>query len=121
MYLVEETLFPGILVSDFHCNHLSHSSRHCYSQYLTAKVIDSDGQEIKSTTSSFYHFLRCLEWVPAYRPLEGEQQEKIYLRPSSVYLSSPEVKGLLGTHVSYVDIDPSRFTQALGKNVSAVV
>ncbi|TKS90196.1 hypothetical protein D9C73_024327 [Collichthys lucidus] len=87
---------------------------HCYSQYLTAKVIDSDGQEIKSTTSSFYHFLRCLEWVPAYRLLEGERQEKIYLSPSSVYLSSPEVKGLLGTHVSYVDIDPSRFTQALG-------
>lgn len=93
---------------------LSHS-RHHYSQYLTAQVIDSDGRPIKNTRSSFYHFLCRLEWVPAYRPLEGGQQERKYLCPNSVYISSPEVTSLLGTHVDYVDIHPSEFSRALGK------
>jgi len=94
---------------------LSHSSRHRYSQFLTAQVIDRDGQPIKSTKSSFSHFLSCLEWVPAYRPMEGEQRERKYLRPNSVYLTSPEITSLLGIHVCYVDIDPSEFSRALGK------
>lgn len=89
--------------------------RHRYSQYLTAQVIGADGQSIKSTKSSFCHFLSCLEWVPAYRPLEGEQRERKYLRPNAVYPASPEVTRLLGTHVHYVDIDPSEFSRALGK------
>ncbi|XP_031146992.1 protein NO VEIN isoform X1 [Sander lucioperca] len=94
---------------------------HRYSQYLTAQVIDSDGQPIKSTKSSFYHFLCCLEWVPAYRPMEGEQQERKYLCPNSVYLTSPEVTSLLGTHVCYVNIDPSEFSRALGMRQSISV
>lgn len=98
-------------------DHFYHSSRHSYSQYLTAQVIDSYGRPIRSTESSFYHFLRCLEWVPAYRPLEGEQRERKYLCPNSVYLTSPEVTNLLGTHVFYVDIDPSEFSRSLGKNL----
>ncbi|XP_047465584.1 protein NO VEIN isoform X3 [Mugil cephalus] len=85
---------------------------HLYSQYLTAQVINSDGQSIK-TKSSFYHFLCRLEWVPAYRPQEGEQLERKYLCPSSVYLKSPEVTELLGTHVYYVDMDSSEFSRAL--------
>ncbi|KAI3365403.1 hypothetical protein L3Q82_010485 [Scortum barcoo] len=92
-----------------------------YSQYLTAQVIDSNGREIKSTKSSFCHFLCCLEWVPAYRPMEGEQQERKYLRPNSVYLSSPEITSLLGTHVCYVDINPSEFSRALGMRQSISV
>ncbi|XP_069563541.1 uncharacterized protein [Brachyistius frenatus] len=87
---------------------------HCYSQYLTAQVIDDDGRPIRSTRSSFYLFLCRLEWVPAYRPLKGEQRERKYLRPSLVYLTSPEVTGLLGTHVDYVDVDSSEFSRALG-------
>ncbi|XP_029978405.1 protein NO VEIN isoform X2 [Sphaeramia orbicularis] len=87
---------------------------HCYSQYLTAQVIDSDGRQIKSTRSSFYYFLCRLEWLPAYRPTENGQQERMYLCPSLVYLASPEVSSLLGSHVSYVDIDPSEFSRALG-------
>ncbi|XP_074476701.1 uncharacterized protein LOC141758850 isoform X3 [Sebastes fasciatus] len=94
---------------------------HRYSQYLTAQVIDSDGHPIKSTKSSFDHLLRNLEWVPAYRPLEGEQQERKYLCPNSVYLPSPEVKSLLGTHVCYVDIDSSEFSRALGMRQSISV
>ncbi|XP_030610585.1 protein NO VEIN isoform X2 [Archocentrus centrarchus] len=87
---------------------------HCYSQYLTAQVIDSDGQPVKSTKSSFYHFLGRLEWVPAYRPQQGDEQERKYLCPSSVYLSSPEVTNLLGTHVYYVNIGSSEFSRKLG-------
>ncbi|XP_023128613.2 uncharacterized protein wu:fj29h11 isoform X1 [Amphiprion ocellaris] len=87
---------------------------HRYSQYLTAQVIDSDGRPIKSTRSSFYHYLCRLEWVPAYRPQQGEQPEKKYLCPSSVYLKSPEITNLLGTHVDYVDIHSSKFSRALG-------
>ncbi|KAM8836563.1 uncharacterized protein AB9W97_002193 isoform 1-T8 [Spinachia spinachia] len=94
---------------------------HCYSQYLTALVIDGDGQSIKSTKSSFCHFLSCLEWVPAYRPLEGEERERKYLRPNSVYLTSPEVTSLLATHVYYVDIDPSEFSRTLGMRESISV
>uniref|UniRef100_A0A3P9B955 Wu:fj29h11 n=1 Tax=Maylandia zebra TaxID=106582 RepID=A0A3P9B955_9CICH len=86
---------------------------HCYSQYLTAQVIDSDGQPIKSTKSSFYHSLCRLEWVPAYRPKQGGQLDRKYLCPNSVYLSSPEVTNLLGTHVDYVDISSSDFSRAL--------
>uniref|UniRef100_A0A3Q3NAZ7 Protein NO VEIN-like n=1 Tax=Mastacembelus armatus TaxID=205130 RepID=A0A3Q3NAZ7_9TELE len=87
---------------------------HHYSQYLTAQLIDSDGRPMKATKSSFYHFLCRLEWVPSYRLLEGEQPERKYLCPNSVYLNSPEVFSLLGTHVDYVDIDPSEFSKALG-------
>ncbi|KAM7382188.1 hypothetical protein PAMA_012854 [Pampus argenteus] len=94
---------------------------HCYSQYLTAQVIDSDGRPTKSTRSSFYHFLCRLEWVPAYRPLEGEKRERKYLCSNSVYLTSPEVTSLLGTHVCYVDIDPSEFSRALGMRESISV
>ncbi|XP_068439866.1 uncharacterized protein [Clinocottus analis] len=94
---------------------------HRYSQFLKAQVIDSDGQPIKSTKSSFCHFLSSLEWVPAYRPMEGEQRERKYLRPNSVYLSSPEVTSLLGTHVCYVDMDPSEFSGALGMRQSVSV
>uniref|UniRef100_A0A669E4X7 Wu:fj29h11 n=1 Tax=Oreochromis niloticus TaxID=8128 RepID=A0A669E4X7_ORENI len=86
---------------------------HCYSQYLTAQVIDSDGQPIKSTKSSFYHSLCRLEWVSAYCPQQGGQLERKYLCPSSVYLSSPEVINLLGTHVYYVNISSSDFSRAL--------
>lgn len=88
--------------------------RHHYSQYLTAQVIDGGGRPLKSTRSSFYYYLYRLEWIPAYRLLENEQQERQYLCPNSVYLTSPEIRSLLGTHVSYVDVDPSEFTRALG-------
>lgn len=94
-------------------------SRHRYSQYLTAQVIDSDGRPTKSTRSSFYHFLCRLEWVAAYRPQEGGQQETKYLCPNSVYLTSPEITDVLGTHVYYVKLDPSEFSRALGKNESS--
>lgn len=94
---------------------------HRYSQYLTAQVIDSDGRSTKSTKSSFYHFLCRLEWVPAYRPMEGDKRERKYLCPNSVYLTSPEVTSLLGTHVCYVDMDPSEFSRALGMRESISV
>ncbi|XP_047232938.1 protein NO VEIN isoform X2 [Girardinichthys multiradiatus] len=87
---------------------------HCYSQYLTAQVIDGDDRPVKNTRSSFYHLLCSLEWVPAYRPVEEEKPERKYLCPSSVYLTSPEVTSLLGTHAFYVDIRSSNFSRALG-------
>ncbi|KAM6897522.1 uncharacterized protein FYW49_018807 [Xenentodon cancila] len=94
---------------------------HRYSQYLTARVVDSDGRPLKNTRSSFYHFLCRLEWVPAHRPQEGETQERKYLSPSSVYLTSPEVSSLLGTHVYYVDMDSSEFSRALGMRETITV
>ncbi|XP_062298890.1 uncharacterized protein wu:fj29h11 isoform X1 [Scomber scombrus] len=87
---------------------------HCYSQYLTAQVIDSDGRPTRKTKSSFYHYLCRLEWVPAYRLLEVQKLERKYLCPNSVYLTSPDISRLLGTHVFYVDMDPSEFSRALG-------
>uniref|UniRef100_A0A3Q2QWH8 Wu:fj29h11 n=1 Tax=Fundulus heteroclitus TaxID=8078 RepID=A0A3Q2QWH8_FUNHE len=89
-------------------------SGHRYSQYLTAQVIDGDGRPTKNTRSSFYHLLCSLEWVPAYHQVEEGKPERRYLCPSSVYLTSPEVTSLLGTHVFYVDIRSSDFSRALG-------
>lgn len=89
--------------------------RHSYSQYLTAQLVDGDGREVKSTKSSFYHYMCALEWVPAFRPVEGERQERTYLRPTSVYLSSPVVSSLLGSHVCYAEIPPSDFSRDIGK------
>lgn len=91
------------------------SCRHRYSQYLRAQLVDGDGREVKSTKSSFYHYMCSLEWVPAFRPVEGDRVERKYLRPTSVYLSSPEVSSLLGTHVCYTEITPSDFSRAIGK------
>ncbi|XP_056153215.1 uncharacterized protein wu:fj29h11 [Lampris incognitus] len=87
-----------------------------YSQYLTADVIDNNGHQVKTTKSSFFHFLARLKWVPSYLLLEDGSQEATFLCPNSVYLFSPEVFGLLGTHVCYVDIQPSEFSRALGMN-----
>uniref|UniRef100_A0A3B3CPC6 Wu:fj29h11 n=1 Tax=Oryzias melastigma TaxID=30732 RepID=A0A3B3CPC6_ORYME len=84
-------------------------SGHLYSQFLTAQVIDSNGRPIRNTKSSFHHLLCSLEWIPAYQQQEGEQLEKTFLRPGSVYLSLPEVTSLLGTHVFYVDLNSSGF------------
>ncbi|XP_041714657.1 uncharacterized protein wu:fj29h11 isoform X2 [Coregonus clupeaformis] len=96
-----------------------------YSQYLTAQVIDSEGRPIKITKSSFFHFLSCLPWVPAYHLQAGtgagEGRKVEYLCPNSVYLFSPEVHSLLGTHVSYMDMTPSEFTRTLGMKNSVNV
>ncbi|CAB1338211.1 unnamed protein product [Coregonus sp. 'balchen'] len=96
-----------------------------YSQYLKAQVIDSEGRPIKTTKSSFFHFLSCLPWVPAYRLQAGtgagEGRKVEYLCPNSVYLFSPEVHSLLGTHVSYMDMTPSEFTRTLGMKNSVNV
>lgn len=83
-------------------------------------MLSSNGKEIRSTKSSFYHNLCSLKWLPAYRPLEGDQVERNFLLPSSVYLSSSNVYSLLGNHVCYVDISPSQFSMDLG-NSSAVL
>ncbi|XP_014916077.1 uncharacterized protein LOC106964848 isoform X1 [Poecilia latipinna] len=96
-------------------------SGHRYSQYLTAQVVDSNSGSVKHTRSTFYHQLCSLEWVPAYRPLEEEKQERKYLCPSSVYLMSPEVHSLLGTHVFYVDIQSSEFSRALAMRETITV
>ncbi|XP_054913525.1 uncharacterized protein wu:fj29h11 [Poeciliopsis prolifica] len=96
-------------------------SGHCYSQYLTAQVIDDNGRPVDNTKSSFHHLLCNLEWVPAYRPEEEEKQERKYLSPTSVYLMSPEVQSLLGTHVFYVDLHSSEFSRALGMRETVTV
>ncbi|KAL0984014.1 hypothetical protein UPYG_G00135910 [Umbra pygmaea] len=94
-----------------------------YSQYITAQVIDIERKTTKSTKSSFFHFLSRLPWVPAYSLLAGpEGGRKVeYLCPDTVYLSSPEVYSLLGTHASYLDMAPSEFTRTLGMKISVNV
>ncbi|KAM6951488.1 uncharacterized protein FYW47_015000 [Aplochiton taeniatus] len=92
-----------------------------YSQYLTAQLIDSEGRPIKPVKSSFFHFLSRLSWVPAYRLQEGGVRAVEYLCPNSVYLFSTEVHSLLGTHVYYLDSNPSGFTTALGMKHSLSV
>ncbi|XP_059892948.1 uncharacterized protein wu:fj29h11 isoform X3 [Gadus macrocephalus] len=92
-----------------------------YSQYITAQVVDADGQPAKTTKSSFFHFLSRLPWVPAYRLLEGGERQVQYLVPDAVYLVSPEVHGLLGVHVCYVEKTPSELSRKLGMKHSVSV
>ncbi|XP_077594792.1 uncharacterized protein LOC144211423 isoform X2 [Stigmatopora nigra] len=87
---------------------------HRYSQYLNAQVIDRDGRTIRTTKSSFYHFLCSLKWMPCFRPQENEKEEIQYLCPNTVYLNEPEITKLLGTHVYYTPLEPSEFSQDLG-------
>nr|XP_023686990.1 uncharacterized protein LOC111853852 isoform X2 [Paramormyrops kingsleyae] len=88
-----------------------------YSQYLKAKVRDSNGQQLRETHSSFCYYLTQLPWVPAFRQLPGRHDKPSvnYLRPNSVYLNSDEVNGLLGIHVNYIHhMRPSEFTRYIG-------
>ncbi|XP_077481497.1 uncharacterized protein LOC144092518 isoform X3 [Stigmatopora argus] len=87
---------------------------HRYSQYLTAQVIDRDARPIRTTKSSFYHFLCSLKWMPCFRQQENEKEEIQYLCPNTVYLNEPEITKLLGTHVYYAPMEPSKFSQDLG-------
>ncbi|KAJ7984929.1 hypothetical protein DPEC_G00359850 [Dallia pectoralis] len=94
-----------------------------YSQYLTAQLIDSEGRPTKTTKSSFFHFLSNLPWVPAYRLEAGTEggRKAEYLCPNTVYLFSPAVHSLLGSHTSYLDMTPSQFTRTLGMKNSVNV
>ncbi|XP_077359160.1 uncharacterized protein LOC144005104 isoform X2 [Festucalex cinctus] len=111
--LAQRTALLNLLASNW-------SAGHGYSQYLTAQVLDRDARPIRTTKSSFYHFLCRLKWMPAFRPREDEKTEMKYLCPNTIYLNAPEISSLLGTHVDYVNMDPSEFSKALGirQNVS---
>ncbi|XP_048869160.1 uncharacterized protein wu:fj29h11 isoform X2 [Brienomyrus brachyistius] len=88
-----------------------------YSQYLNAKVRDSNGQQLRETHSSFCYYLTQLPWVPAVRQLPSRHDKPSvkYLRPNSVHLYSDEVYSLLGIHVNYIDhMKPSEFTRDIG-------
>jgi hypothetical protein len=50
--------------------------------------------------------------------LEGGERQVQYLVPDAVYLASPEVHGLLGVHVCYVEKTPSELSRKLGKDVA---
>ncbi|XP_057682155.1 uncharacterized protein wu:fj29h11 [Corythoichthys intestinalis] len=111
--LAQRTALLNLLASNWNTGHR-------YSQYLNAQVMDRDAQPIRTTKSSFYHFLCSLKWMPAFRPQESGKEEIRYLCPNTVYLNEPEIANLLGTHVYYVNMNPSEFSQALGirQNVS---
>ncbi|KAK7918617.1 hypothetical protein WMY93_009901 [Mugilogobius chulae] len=51
---------------------------------------------------------------PGTAPLQSGREESSFMCPGSVYLSSEEIRALLGTHVWYVDLQPSDFTRKLG-------
>ncbi|XP_061088728.1 uncharacterized protein wu:fj29h11 isoform X2 [Conger conger] len=90
-----------------------------YSQYMNAQVLDSQGRHLRDIKSSFFHFLTNLLWVPAVRDFDKCSVE--YLRPCAVHLYSPELYRLLGVHVSYVKMDPSEFSNAVGMKHSITV
>ncbi|XP_017542150.1 protein NO VEIN isoform X3 [Pygocentrus nattereri] len=92
-----------------------------YAQYLRAQVLDSQGQTIRDTKSSFYHFLTRLTWVPSYRPVLEGGRTVDYLCPNTVYLFSDSVHSLLGAHVHYIDLTPSEFSRAIGMRHSVGV
>ncbi|XP_029102419.1 uncharacterized protein LOC108939853 isoform X1 [Scleropages formosus] len=88
-----------------------------YSQYLKARVVDSQGQQLREAHSSFFHYLTQLPWVPAFQnhPGGADGPSINYLCPSSVHLYSDDLYRLLGHHVTYVpDVSPSEFTISVG-------
>lgn len=92
--------------------------REKYAQYLSAQVLDSQGGTPRDVKSSFYHHLTQLAWVPACKPTQDGRGIIENLIPNKVYLSSEKVHSLLGSHVYYVNLDPSEFSRAVGKQVS---
>lgn len=92
--------------------------REKYSQYLSARVLDSQGRTLKDAKSSFYYHLTQMAWVPAYKPTQDGKNSVEYLIPNRVYLFSDKVHSLLGSHVCYVDLNPSQFSSAVGKQIS---
>ncbi|XP_053540833.1 uncharacterized protein wu:fj29h11 isoform X2 [Ictalurus punctatus] len=85
-----------------------------YAQYLSAQVLDSQGGTLRDVKSSFYHHLTQLAWVPACKPTQDGRGIIENLIPNKVYLSSEKVHSLLGSHVYYVNLDPSEFSRAVG-------
>ncbi|KAJ8413728.1 hypothetical protein AAFF_G00082350 [Aldrovandia affinis] len=94
-----------------------------YSQYLSVQVLDSQGRHLKDAKSSFLHFLTSLPWVPADRiqPWNSDKRSVEYLCPSAVHLYSHELYRQLGIHVSYVSVEPSEFSRAVGMKHSISV
>uniref|UniRef100_A0A4W4ERA0 HTH OST-type domain-containing protein n=1 Tax=Electrophorus electricus TaxID=8005 RepID=A0A4W4ERA0_ELEEL len=84
-----------------------------YVQYRRAQVLDSQGRP-RDCSSSFYHQLTRLAWVPAHRPTREGARSVDYLCPSAVYLLCDDLYRLLGSHVHYVDMAPSEFSRAAG-------
>ncbi|KAG7491801.1 hypothetical protein MATL_G00007700 [Megalops atlanticus] len=94
-----------------------------YLQYLSAQVLDTQGQHLRDAKSSFIHYLTTLPWVPAVRRQPGNLDKTIveYLCPNAVHLHSPELYSLLGIHVSYVFMNPSDFSVRIGMKHSVSV
>ncbi|XP_060717612.1 uncharacterized protein wu:fj29h11 [Tachysurus vachellii] len=92
-----------------------------YSQYLSARVLDSQGRTLKDAKSSFYYHLTQMAWVPAYKPTQDGKSSVEYLIPNRVYLYSDKVHSLLGSHVCYVDLNPSQFSTAVGMRHTVLV
>ncbi|MCI4384121.1 hypothetical protein PGIGA_G00034980 [Pangasianodon gigas] len=92
-----------------------------YAQYLSAQVLDSQGRTLRDTKSSFYYHLTQLAWVPAYKPTQDGKHVQEYLIPNRVYLFSDKVHNLLGSHVCYVNLDPSEFSRAVGMKHTVLV
>lgn len=93
--------------------------REKYVQYLSAQVQDGQGRTLRDAKSSFYYHLTKLAWVPACKSTQDERQIVEYLNPNRVYLFSDKVHSLLGSHAYYVNLNPSEFSRAVGKQVSA--
>ncbi|XP_072339919.1 uncharacterized protein [Scyliorhinus torazame] len=77
------------------------------SQYCTAKVFDSQDNELKNdVSSSFAIYLATLSWMPADSPAGDAQGScRSYLCPTKVYLRSKDLWSLLADRVSYVCCD----------------
>ncbi|TSK14591.1 Sacsin [Bagarius yarrelli] len=84
-------------------------------------VLDNQGRTLKDTRSSFYYHLTQLAWMPSYKPTQDEKNSVEYLIPNRVYLFSNKVHSLLGSHVFYVNLDPSEFSRAVGMRHTVVV
>uniref|UniRef100_A0A8C4TJJ4 Wu:fj29h11 n=1 Tax=Erpetoichthys calabaricus TaxID=27687 RepID=A0A8C4TJJ4_ERPCA len=96
-----------------------------FSQYLKAHVLDSQGQKINETRSSFVFHLMTMPWIPVRTTAHGSSHaDKVeFLNPNKVYLQSEELYKLLGAHVKYIPIylNPSDFAVSIGIKINVTV
>ncbi|XP_039595107.1 protein NO VEIN [Polypterus senegalus] len=96
-----------------------------FSQYLKAHVLDSQGQKINETRSSFVFYLMTMPWIPVRNTAHGSSHaNKVeFLNPYKVYLQSEELYKLLGAHVKYIPIylNPSDFAVSIGIKINVTV
>ncbi|XP_078467254.1 LOW QUALITY PROTEIN: uncharacterized protein LOC144730360 [Lampetra planeri] len=86
-----------------------------YSQYKTARVLDSVGRPLKEVDSSFLIYLTTLPWLPAEAAGPSSSTSPSFGRARDLYLRASNLQRLLGRHAAYVAVEMSANSTLAGE------